>query len=337
MKLFTLALLTLGVAFGQAVYIEPPPAMTVAGNPPPGSFPALLAASGARISICDYPSCSALSQTYTDATAGTPCPTNTQVVIAGTSTCTNAADSRGNFGFWVLTGGQYEYKITLRNGTIYGPYPVTMQTNNAANVQLVGLDGLPHTVQNLTDPAIGSNLLVATKQNLTGAGTRAAGDKLNDLVNVADFVTLGASFCNGVVDDTAVLQAAIDSGAKVLNIPRGTCKHTGLVVYNKEGFTIQGAGSGQGANAGTRLVYTGSLNGVCLEWKSNRWSVLRDLYMDCGNAGYGVKNWADMAVASSQKNRFINLGIRMFRKASTIPSPFGVARRGSTRTARKRF
>lgn len=129
---------------------------------------------------------------------------------------------------------------------------------------------------------------------------------LSDFVNVTDY---GAR-CDGSTDDTTAIANTIASGAKVIYFPAGTCNHTGIVVYNKEGTTLQGAGSGQGGNSGTTLAYVGATDGVCLEWKSNRWSVLRDLYLSCGAAGYGIKNWADMAVASSQKNRFINLGIR---------------------------
>jgi len=127
-------------------------------------------------------------------------------------------------------------------------------------------------------------------------------------VSVKSFGAVG----DGITDDTDAIQDAIDSGNSVILFPAGVYSVTGLVVYDKEGITLQGAGSGQGGSAlSTQIVYDGDPDGVLLDWKSNRWSVVRDMYLDCNSlAGYGIKNWADMLVASSQKNIFTNLGIR---------------------------
>lgn len=211
------------LAFSQAVYIEIPPVTTVSGNPPSGSFPTLLAASGAKVSVCTYPSCAALVTTYTDATGVTPCPTTHQLVLPGTSTCTDKTDNRGNAGFWSATGGQYQYKITLANGKVYGPYPVTMQTNNAANVQVV-------------EPDSG-----ATPQNAQAKLTLSTPRTPQSFGAVCDGVYSGSGWTG--TDDGPKLQKMFDAAAygnAKLQFPQGVCLSAqSLLYYNN--FEAKGA------------------------------------------------------------------------------------------------
>lgn len=81
----------------------------------------------ANVQFCNAPAngapCSNLATTYTDATLGTPCASNTQIVLDGTTTCVAATDSLGNWGVWVPSG-QYAFTFTTTGGT-FGPYYVT--------------------------------------------------------------------------------------------------------------------------------------------------------------------------------------------------------------------
>ena len=71
----------------------------------------------------------------------------------------------------------------------------------------------------------------------TGAVTTTVQAKLRESVSVKDFGTVG----DGVTDDTAAIQAALDSGNDVF-IPTGTFLHSGLVISNI-GQTVYGFGN----------------------------------------------------------------------------------------------
>lgn len=69
---------------------------------------------------CTSLPCSSLATTYTDSTIGTPCPTSSQLVLQGTTSCVSATDPQGNWGVWVASG-QYCYVITI-GASNFGPY-----------------------------------------------------------------------------------------------------------------------------------------------------------------------------------------------------------------------
>ena len=102
--------------------------------------------------------------------------------------------------------------------------------------------------------------LDSEKQNIiytpagTGAVSRTVESKLGETVSVKDFGAVG----DGVTDDTAAIQAAIDSGAKEVFFPKGTyyftsnitlasnqrLKGDGATLYRNSNVRIAGAGAG---------------------------------------------------------------------------------------------
>jgi hypothetical protein len=78
----------------------------------------------------------------------------------------------------------------------------------------------------------------------TGTGTaelsQTVETKLSQIVSVNDFGAVG----DGVTDDTAAIQAAIDSGVDNIYLPEGTYKVTTLNFTNKRGMTFYGSGKG---------------------------------------------------------------------------------------------
>lgn len=72
---------------------------------------------------------------------------------------------------------------------------------------------------------------VTFKGDGTGAVVRNIHDKLGDTVSVKDFGAVG----DGVTDDTASIQAALDSGAFVIHVPVGTYLVTGLTFAGTSG------------------------------------------------------------------------------------------------------
>jgi hypothetical protein len=112
-----------GIRFGDAV-----PSQTVVRIP--GTSPLVIAViPNASISFCSAPAnavpCTNKAQTYSDITLTSTCPTGTQVVLNGTSSCVGSSDSLGNWGVWVPVG-IYQYTITDQQGDSYGPFWATL-------------------------------------------------------------------------------------------------------------------------------------------------------------------------------------------------------------------
>lgn len=104
----------------------------------PGSLCPLLAVPGAQMQIYStYPSVPAT--TFTDVTAGTPCPAFAQVTLPGSFSCTTSSDAAGNLGVWVGQGTFY-YTLTYpasAGGGIKGPFAFTA---GAAGILAAGVD-----------------------------------------------------------------------------------------------------------------------------------------------------------------------------------------------------
>lgn len=90
-----------------------------------------------------------------------------------------------------------------------------------------------------------SSVNVGFLQAGTGAVARSVQSRLRDTVSVKDFGAVG----DGVTDDTAAIQAAIDAARRVY-LPAGTYRTTSTLVLNNIGQTFTGAGGGGNAKTG---------------------------------------------------------------------------------------
>lgn len=116
---------------------------------------------------------------------------------------------------------------------------------------------------------------VAFKQDGTGAVSTNVAAKLSETVSVKDFGAVG----DGVTDDTAAIQAAIDHIESVnggaVQIPQGTFSISSTIEINGSvGVQLIGQGSdgihdgGTGATAATEFLWSGPLGGTMLNVSS---------------------------------------------------------------------
>ena len=145
--------------------------------------------------------------------AGTTTPQATYTSVNGLTPHTNpiVLDSAGRVPggeIWLTSGLSYKFALTTSTGILIGTYD---------NVNL------------------GSNEISFTQAG-TGAVTRTVQDKLRDTVSVKDFGATG----NGITDDTAAIQNAIDAANYVI-VPAGTYVVTRISMRN--GVTLEGQGN----------------------------------------------------------------------------------------------
>jgi hypothetical protein len=102
--------------------------------------------------------------------------------------------------------------------------------------------------------------LVGYNQGGTGAVTRTVQARLRDYVSVKDFGAVG----NGVTDDTAAIQAAIDSGANLLWYPDGTYLVDGLELASFQSH-LSSEGGARINTSGTAYTWTGTTQYVTFD------------------------------------------------------------------------
>jgi hypothetical protein len=105
------------------------------------STPGVVSTQQATINFCAHPAngipCINKVNTYTDIALGTACPTSTQIVLAGTTSCVGQTDSRGNWGV-NIPAGTFDFTITV-GGSSFGPYTVSVGVPPGSNVSVGSL------------------------------------------------------------------------------------------------------------------------------------------------------------------------------------------------------
>lgn len=97
-------------------------------------------------------------------------------------------------------------------------------------------------------------------QNGANSALRTFQSKMRDVVSVKDFGAVG----NGIADDTAAIQAALDAASFVV-FPEGDYKITASLNMNDGNF-VQGAGRGLGSKTATKI--TATHNGAVFKGKA---------------------------------------------------------------------
>jgi hypothetical protein len=174
-----------------------------------------------------------------------------------------------------------------RDGT--GPnnmeFDLDMDSNSILNADTVFADKVRSDELYINNTlVVPSNLAQATNANVVqydpaglGAQATTVETKLRETVSVKDFGAVG----DGVTDDTAAIQAALDSGAKAVYVPAGTYNITTVTVTSQklfgEGTIVKAATARNGVIlAGTNPTLEG------LEFKGIA-------YSGTGREGFEVK------------------------------------------------
>ena len=163
--------------------------------------------------------------------------------------------------------------MIVRNGTpaiIYAPagYSLTVKDSAGRNILYAADSQLFYDASGLsstTDPAGGAGMVgfsyslsyaagtlgkwikdlalnagasfIGWVQAGASAVTRTVENKIRDIVSVKDFGAIG----DGVTNDTAAIQAAINSGASRVIVPKGKYKCSGTIeIKNVKGFILEG-------------------------------------------------------------------------------------------------
>lgn len=169
--------------------------------------------------------------------AGTTTPLATYTSSAGTTTNTNPVilNSRGEAEVWL---GAPLYKFKLTTATDVEIWTVDNVGGYATQTDIINLEAAL--------AASSGSSLIGFLQSGASAITRTVQSKLRDVVSVKDFGAVG----DGVTDDTAAIQAALNSGATKVTVPKGVYKTGSLTLPSwihlvGETFEI-GVGSGEG-------------------------------------------------------------------------------------------
>ena len=178
---------------------------------PDGAITSAKIADGAIVDA-DVNASAAIADTKlaTIATAGKVSNSATTATNANTASAIVARDGSGNFSAGTITAALAGNAST-----------VTTNANLTGDVTSVG-NATSIAAGVVVDADVSASAgIVASKLSFTQAGTgavaRTVDSKLKDAVSVKDFGAVG----DGVADDTAAIQAAINSGAKSVVFPAG--------------------------------------------------------------------------------------------------------------------
>jgi len=190
--------------------------------------------------------------------AGTTTPLVTYTDQAGTSANTNPVilDSRGEASVWLGTG---PYKLRLTSATDVDIWTVDDIYSEGSQ-----------SMQELLSSS-GSSL-VGFIADGTGAAYRTVQSKLRDVVSVKDFGAVG----DGVTDDTAAIQAAINASAGFRSVyfPSGTYKVTSQITIANDRVMLHGDGSA------SKILFVPTANAVCFLFDKGSTSSVQNTIRD---------------------------------------------------------
>jgi len=155
--------------------------------------------------------------------------------------------------------------ITIPNtfAGVTGPIPLSQLDNNFSTV-VNGINGIGNGTNSLANVSITggsisnvsmSSVDVSFLQSGANAVTRTVQSKLRDVVSVKDFGAVG----NGVADDTAAIQAALNSGSTEIFVPPGTYYCASAITVSPGSRLYGATGNFGDAPTGSKLVFAAAV------------------------------------------------------------------------------
>jgi hypothetical protein len=154
-----------------------------------------------------------------------------------------------------VNGSNYSIRVMNKNGSTVYSSPTATERYSGALISFTGFKGQVGTIQDLADDD-GSDW-IGFEQAGSSVVARSAQDKMLDIVSVKDFGAVG----DNTADDTAAIQAAIDSVAGQIGIyfPDGDYKITSKILVNKDRVMFCGNGNS------SRINFVPTADGICFE------------------------------------------------------------------------
>lgn len=251
-------------AFGQGYRVDSR-ATTVQTNMPTGANAPVLAIPGASVLICTTSDCSTHANIYQDQALTVPAA---NPIVAGGATPTNLS---GAWGFWGTPGTTVWYKTTTTQGTVYGPYPLTVggvttgggldsfTVGNLSSLYTASLGGSPTTAPALTFTPVNqaANTVLG---NFTGSSGAPASSALIDCAgtnNALNYSFTSHTFTCRTISGTGspgggTTQVQVNSASTFAGYAGFTTDPTGNVSVNSLSTTdASGAGFGMLGAEGT--------------------------------------------------------------------------------------
>lgn len=208
--------------------------------------------------------------------AGTTTPAATFTTLAGNVSHTNpiVLDSAGRVPsggeVWLDTAQDYKFVLKTSADVLLATWDNVQNYVGAANVtftpdanSLLTATTVQDALNDLSNEDTGATF-VGYLLGKTGAVAATVANKLSRYIDVKDFGAVG----DGVTDDTAAIQAAIDASYtnynKTVHVPNGVYKLTGRINIT-QGVMIVCEGS-QGSNEACGTVFKHYSNGSCFRW-----------------------------------------------------------------------
>lgn len=193
-------------------------ASTTSAQCAPGKQCPLNVLPGTQVNICggavtNMAAClSSPATTYTNAGAGTPCATTSQLTPQTGGSCRATSDNQGNYGFWILPGS-YNYflrvPVTAGGGT-YGPYPISIGASAGCPLAYATCDANFQTLQAAVDAA-GSGVLYIGR-TWTPTASVIVSQPLTITCNPNGVIKAGVNAFSLVVSSNVTVQGCTFSG-----------------------------------------------------------------------------------------------------------------------------
>ena len=155
-------------------------------------------------------------------------------------------------------------------------------------------------------------------QSGTGAIQRTVENKLKDTVSVKDFGAVG----DGVADDTAEIQAAVNSGHKSVYFPQGTYLISSTILIQSScvliGDSSQAVKIVNGSSGSDAIHFNATVAGQ-FEWLEN-----------CGMRGIKIERTTESPVATGAGLKLTKIGKSNFEDVAVINCPEGVVIQGGS-------